>query len=641
MLKKLLFLLLFLPIPVLGMEVSVEEFNELREQPLGAITGDSWNLKISTYLQPASISGVGLLIYGTNKYVSFGSTYGNSGYGIRDNSGTLQVKNSGGSWANFATGSGTVSSVDMSVPLGLEVSGNPITTAGTLAVTYLAGYEGMLTASSTNWNAFYNTPSTVITDGTGLTWSTNTLNCDTASGSIQGCLTSTDWTTFNNKWDDLSDIILTENYVFRGNASDNPEATNSLVILSGGNVGIGTATPNNLLSVYELIDFNNTDKNTKIGYQAGLNIVSTAVNNTFIGYQTGLASSTASTNEADYNTAIGYLSFSENTTGSQNTAIGQNSLLNNTTGDKNTGIGRGALTYNTEGNQNVAVGESSIVNNLTGNYNIGIGINSLQTLSTGSYNIGIGLHAGNATNGSNNIFLGDYAGAYETGSDSFYINNQDRTNTAGDKTKSLLYGTMAVLSADQNLTINAHLNVTGTSTFTGISTFADKVGIGTTTPSYVLDVYGTARVDGVFSLTDLATAAGTFVAIDSTGQLIATTTPTSTSVAGTDTQIQYNNGGIMGGSASLIYDDGNNFVGVASSTPTYLLSVGNSAWIETTGSTTVSQLTIDSGYAGTTTAQFGQAGNPYCGIFRDTDDGGFSYTYYLNGVQYVSTDSCE
>ncbi len=97
------------------------------------------------------------------------------------------------------TGSGSVSSVDMSVPTGFSISGNPITTSGTLALTYAAGYEGLRSASSTNWNTFYNTPSTRITDGTGLTWSSNTLNCDTANGSTQGCITSTDWQSFNDK----------------------------------------------------------------------------------------------------------------------------------------------------------------------------------------------------------------------------------------------------------------------------------------------------------------------------------------------------------------------------------------------------------------------------------------------------------
>jgi hypothetical protein len=52
-------------------------------------------------------------------------------------------------------GSGTVTSVDMTVPTGLAVSGNPITTSGTLAVTYAAGYSIPTTASQTNWDSAY------------------------------------------------------------------------------------------------------------------------------------------------------------------------------------------------------------------------------------------------------------------------------------------------------------------------------------------------------------------------------------------------------------------------------------------------------------------------------------------------------
>lgn len=108
------------------------------------------------------------------------------------------------------TASGTVTSVAMTVPTGFSIGGTPITSAGTLALTYGAGYEGFLTASGTNWNTFYNTPSNRITDGTGLTWSTNTLNCDTASGSVQGCLLSADWTIFNNKVSSTSIDTLAE-----------------------------------------------------------------------------------------------------------------------------------------------------------------------------------------------------------------------------------------------------------------------------------------------------------------------------------------------------------------------------------------------------------------------------------------------
>lgn len=52
-------------------------------------------------------------------------------------------------------GSGTVTSVAMSVPTGLSVTGSPVTTAGTLAVTYSAGYAIPTTTKQTEWDAAY------------------------------------------------------------------------------------------------------------------------------------------------------------------------------------------------------------------------------------------------------------------------------------------------------------------------------------------------------------------------------------------------------------------------------------------------------------------------------------------------------
>ena len=40
---------------------------------------------------------------GSNAYLNFGATSGSSGYGIRDNAGTLEFKNDGGSWASLQT----------------------------------------------------------------------------------------------------------------------------------------------------------------------------------------------------------------------------------------------------------------------------------------------------------------------------------------------------------------------------------------------------------------------------------------------------------------------------------------------------------------------------------------------------------
>lgn len=61
----------------------------------------------------------------------------------------------GTNWVNGSAGSGSVTSVDMSVPTGLAVSGNPVTTSGTLAVTYATGYAIPTTAKQTEWDTAY------------------------------------------------------------------------------------------------------------------------------------------------------------------------------------------------------------------------------------------------------------------------------------------------------------------------------------------------------------------------------------------------------------------------------------------------------------------------------------------------------
>jgi hypothetical protein len=49
----------------------------------------------------------GLNVTGSG-YVNFGTTKGTSGYGVRDNAGTLEFKDSGGSWTEFGTGGSTI-----------------------------------------------------------------------------------------------------------------------------------------------------------------------------------------------------------------------------------------------------------------------------------------------------------------------------------------------------------------------------------------------------------------------------------------------------------------------------------------------------------------------------------------------------
>lgn len=91
-----------------------------------------------------------------------------------------------------------------------------------------------------------------VTLGTanGLSLSTQALSLALASGSTTGALSSTDWSTFNNKQNALTNPITgtgTTNYLskFTGTSA----LGNSLVYDNGTNVGIGTTTPDSTLTI--------------------------------------------------------------------------------------------------------------------------------------------------------------------------------------------------------------------------------------------------------------------------------------------------------------------------------------------------------------------------------------------------------
>jgi Phage tail repeat like len=71
-----------------------------------ARTESAWEEVNGSYLQTKWAEGRNILINGTNKYLNFGTISGLSGYGFRDNGGTIEFKNSGGSWQAIGTGSG-------------------------------------------------------------------------------------------------------------------------------------------------------------------------------------------------------------------------------------------------------------------------------------------------------------------------------------------------------------------------------------------------------------------------------------------------------------------------------------------------------------------------------------------------------
>lgn len=80
----------------------------LPNSALAARTDSLWDYPLggNYYKTNGSPSGVDILIYGSNHYLNWGSLSGSTGYGLRDNAGTIEFKNQGGAWAGIGSGGG-------------------------------------------------------------------------------------------------------------------------------------------------------------------------------------------------------------------------------------------------------------------------------------------------------------------------------------------------------------------------------------------------------------------------------------------------------------------------------------------------------------------------------------------------------
>jgi hypothetical protein len=85
--------------------------------------------------------------------------------------------------AGTSSTAGTVTSVALSVPTGLSISGSPITSSGTLAITLTAGYSIPTTTSQTNWDTAYGWGNHA---SAGYLTSSSTLDASKLSGVVDG-----------------------------------------------------------------------------------------------------------------------------------------------------------------------------------------------------------------------------------------------------------------------------------------------------------------------------------------------------------------------------------------------------------------------------------------------------------------------
>lgn len=154
--------------------------------------------------------------------------------------------------------------------------------------------------------------------------------------------------------------------------------------------------------------FNNIDggANTAIGHAALYNNISGSQN-------LGLGTVSLYSNSTGIgNSALGSAALYNNTSGEINIGVGYTSLYGNTTGSSNIGIGYAAFHNNTTGSRNIVIGKEAALtyNNVANEIgdNIFIGNNTAQGIETGLKNTIIGSNiTGLASNLSNHIILAD------------------------------------------------------------------------------------------------------------------------------------------------------------------------------------------------------------------------------------------
>ncbi|MHC4113311.1 MAG: LamG-like jellyroll fold domain-containing protein, partial [Planctomycetota bacterium] len=320
----------------------------------------------------------------------------------------------------------------------------------------------------------------------------------------------------------------------------------------GGNVGIGTMNPNDKLDVNGNINTNSVYKiggetvlanpgtyDIYVGVDAGASKTNYGYKNTFLGYRAGYSNigDGGDPGLGSYNTFLGYSAGHSNTTGFDNTFLGHLAGFENTEGNSNTFLGNSAGLYNTTGSYNTFLGVGAGHDNTEGGNNTFLGYGAGRLNITGHYNTFVGELAGiNNLAGSRNVFIGNKAGHNETGSNKLYIaNGKNDSNVliygdfstghvgigttdpsvelhiaSSDSTTSLrLENLQATSKWDIASNTTGHISIyedmgSGASNRFRIAPGGDtqlvpnggKVGIGTYSPAYDLDVDGDIRAIG-------------------------------------------------------------------------------------------------------------------------------------------------
>jgi hypothetical protein len=159
-------------------------------------------------------------------------------------------------------------------------------------------------------------------------------------------------------------------------------------------------------------------------------------------------------------------------TGANNVILGDNALSANTTGSRNVAIGTFPLWKNTTGFGSIAIGAEALINQTTGNLNIAIGDNTAKYITTGVGNIAIGAGSGldNLTTGSYNTILGGSLGSS--------IGNVSNNIILADGQGNIRFqwdGTNVKLNGNNAITQSGTITTNYLPKFTGTSTIGNSL----------------------------------------------------------------------------------------------------------------------------------------------------------------------
>ena len=287
-------------------------------------------------------------------------------------------------------------------------------------------------ASAATWNAKQN----ALTFSSPLVNTSGTILIPAASGSVNGYLSSADWTTFNNK---VESVAATLPLGSTGGTSPVISITQA------------TTSSNGYLSSTDWNTFNG--KQTALSGTGFVKISGTTIsydNSTYVPTSRTLTiNGTAYDLSADRSWTISglpsMLEYNDtdktvwnNGKGnfSSNTSFGDGALKNNSSGTSTTAYGNNALRDNSSGNSNTALGVGSLISNSTGSNNVAIGQSAGQTYQNISTSIFIGNSTAATSESQSNVIVIGH-NAVGNGSNSVTLGNSSITKT-------VLYGNVGI-----------------------------------------------------------------------------------------------------------------------------------------------------------------------------------------------------